>query len=79
MMWASAEADLRDVLPTVRVPTLLVYGERDVRAPVSVGRAIHAAIPDSRLVVLPDVGHAIPVEAPEQFNRELRAFLATCA
>jgi pimeloyl-ACP methyl ester carboxylesterase len=79
MTLASAEADLREVLPTVRVPTLLVYGERDVRAPVSVGRAIHAAIPDSRLVVLPDVGHAIPVEAPDQLNRELRAFLATCA
>ena len=79
MTWSSAEADLREVLPTVQVPTLLVYGERDVRAPVSVGQAIHAAIPGSRLVVLPNVGHAIPVEAPEQFNRELRAFIASCA
>jgi pimeloyl-ACP methyl ester carboxylesterase len=37
--------------------------------------AFHAAIPGSRLVVLPDVGHVSPVEAPELFNREVRRFL----
>jgi pimeloyl-ACP methyl ester carboxylesterase len=75
MMWSSAEADLRDALPGVDVPTLLLCGDRDVRAPLSVGRALHAAIPGAALVVLDGVGHVSPVEAPERFNREVRSFL----
>jgi pimeloyl-ACP methyl ester carboxylesterase len=35
---AMAEADLRDVLPTIDVPTLLVWGELDARSPLTVGR-----------------------------------------
>ena len=72
---AFAAADLRDVLPRIEVPTLLLYGDQDVRAPVAVGEALHAAIPASRLVVLPGIGHLISLEAPERFNAELRAFV----
>jgi pimeloyl-ACP methyl ester carboxylesterase len=75
MSQSVAEADLRSVLAAVDVPTLLLYGDQDVRAPSSVADALHSAIPRSRLVVMPGVGHASPVEAPELFNRHLRAFL----
>jgi pimeloyl-ACP methyl ester carboxylesterase len=75
MTWSSAEADLRDVLATVDVPTLLLYGDRDVRAPLDVAHALHAAIAGSELIILPGVGHVSPVEAPDLFNRELRNFL----
>jgi pimeloyl-ACP methyl ester carboxylesterase len=74
MARASAE-DVRDVLPHVDVPTLLVYGERDVRAPPAVAETLHAAIAGSRLVVLPDAGHACNVEAPDDFNAAVRDFL----
>jgi len=74
MARASAE-DLRDALPAVRVPALLVYGDSDVRAPLTVAEDLHAAIPGSALVVLPDVGHACSVEAPDAFNGAVRAFL----
>lgn len=73
---AFAEADLRDVLPGIDVPTLLLYGDRDVRAPLSVARDLHAAIPGSRLVVIPRAGHVCNIEAAERFNAEVRAFLA---
>jgi pimeloyl-ACP methyl ester carboxylesterase len=75
MARASAE-NLRDVLPHVNVPTLLVYGDRDVRAPLTVAEDLHAAIPGSALVVLPDAGHLGNIEAPAEFNRALRAFLS---
>lgn len=75
MTWSSADADLRDVLAAVDVPTLLLYGDRDVRAPLDVAHALHAAIPGSELIVLPGVGHVSPVEAPEVFNHEVRRFL----
>jgi pimeloyl-ACP methyl ester carboxylesterase len=75
MASSSAEADLRDVLATVDVPTLLLYGDQDVRAPQDVAEALRAAIPGSRLVTMPGVGHASPVEAPDRFSAELRRFL----
>jgi pimeloyl-ACP methyl ester carboxylesterase len=70
-----AEADLRDALPHIDVPTLLLYGDQDVRAPLVVGEDLHAAIPGSTLVVMPGVGHMINVEAAERFDAEVRAFL----
>lgn len=70
-----AEADLRDVLPRVQVPTLLLYGDEDVRSPLPVAERIHSKIPSSRLVVMPEVGHVSCIEAAEVFNGEVRAFL----
>ena len=74
MARASAE-DVRDVLPHIEVPTLLVYGDRDVRAPLTVAEALQAAISGSRLVVLPDAGHLCNIEAPDEFNVAVRDFL----
>jgi pimeloyl-ACP methyl ester carboxylesterase len=70
-----AEADLRDVLPRIDVPTLLLYGDEDVRAPLNVAEDLHAAIPGSKLEVMPGVGHVSSVEAGERFNAGVRAFL----
>jgi pimeloyl-ACP methyl ester carboxylesterase len=72
---AFAAADLRDVLTQIEVPTLLMFGDADQRAPRDVGLALHAAIPRSRLVWLKGVGHQANLEAPERFNAELRRFL----
>mgnify|MGYP003287395470 CR=1 FL=1 len=63
------------MLPHIDVPTLLMYGDRDVRAPLTVAEALHAAIPGSRLVVLPDAGHLCNIEAPDEFNDAVRHFL----
>jgi pimeloyl-ACP methyl ester carboxylesterase len=75
MVRAFAEADLRDALPGIAAPTLLLYGELDERAPLSVARGSLAAIPGAELVVLPDVGHCTNLEAPDAFNREVRTFV----
>ena len=74
MARASAE-DLRDVLPVIRVPTLLVYGDKDVRAPLTVAEDLRAAIPGSTLAVLSQTGHLVNIEAPEEFNETVRNFL----
>jgi len=74
-MRAFAEADLRDVLPRIDVPTLLLCGEEDVRAPQSVWDPLHARIRGSKCVIIPAVGHVIDIEAAERFNAEVRAFL----
>lgn len=72
-----AEHDARDVLPRITVPTLLLYGERDVRAPAPVAEAMQAQIPGSRLVFMPGVGHMGHLESPDRFNAEVRGFLRT--
>lgn len=76
---ASGHADYRDVLPTIAVPTLLLYGAEDVRAPLPVAWELHRRIPGSTLVVIPDVGHLAFAEAPEAFNAEVRRFLSSGA
>ena len=75
MARAFAEADLRDVLPSIDVPTLLLYGDADQRSPRDVAEALHAAIPGSQLVWLHGVGHQSNLEAPARFNEEARTFL----
>jgi pimeloyl-ACP methyl ester carboxylesterase len=75
MARAFAGADLRYVLPRIDVPTLLLYGDADVRAPLAIAKALHASIPASKLVVIPGAGHLSNVEAPERFNAEVREFL----
>jgi pimeloyl-ACP methyl ester carboxylesterase len=72
---ALAETDLTDMLPEVDVPTLLLYGELDVRAPEVVRAPIHAGIAHSRLVVIPEVGHMVDMQAAERCNDEIAAFL----
>ena len=78
MARASAE-DVRGVLPDITVPTLLVYGDGDVRAPLTVAEDLHAAISGSTLVVLPDTGHLCNIEALKTSTGRSGAFSATGA
>ena len=57
------------------MPTLLVYGEKDMRSPLSVAEAMHASIPGSQLVVIPGAGHMVDMKAADRLNSEVRKFL----
>jgi pimeloyl-ACP methyl ester carboxylesterase len=75
MAHALAEADLRGELPSIRMPTLLIYGDADERSSPSVAQDLHRRIPKSRLVMLPGLGHECALEDPDRFNFEVRTFL----
>lgn len=75
MARSMAEADLREVLPSIRVPTLVLHGELDERAPGPVAADLHASIPTSTLVVISGVGHMCNAEAPDEFNAQVRQFI----
>jgi pimeloyl-ACP methyl ester carboxylesterase len=70
-----AETDQRDLLPRIAVPTLLIWGDRDVRSPLGVAHQFEQAIPGARLVVIPGAGHVSNLERPRQFNDVVREFL----
>ena len=57
-----AQADRTRALGDLRAPTLVVHGEADPLVDVTGGRATAAAIPEARLVVIPGMGHDLPVE-----------------
>ena len=58
------------------VPTLLIWGAEDKVVPLSAGQAYNSAIPGSKLVVLPGVGHHPEIERPAEFVEQLQNFLS---
>ncbi len=73
-LFTMAECDIRDLLPHVTVPTLLIWGEQDARSPLRVAHEFEQAIPGARLVVIPDAGHVTNLEQPDAFNDAVRDF-----
>jgi pimeloyl-ACP methyl ester carboxylesterase len=73
-LFVMAEADQRDLLPHIDVPTLLVWGELDARSPLNVARQFEEAIPDTQLVVIPGAGHVSNLEEPEKVTDAIREF-----
>ena len=57
------------------VPTLIIWGEEDRVIPLKIGRMLAEAIPDSKLVVLPEIGHAPHEEASETTVPIILSFL----
>ncbi len=62
-------------LPTIQVPTLLVWGLNDTITPPSVGHEFNRLIPNSELWFIDYCGHAPMMEHPARFNRLLERFL----
>lgn len=67
--------DSTDLLPSVKVPTLIVVGEEDAITPPEVARKMHEDIPRSELVVIPEAGHLSSLESPQAFNGAFANFL----
>jgi proline iminopeptidase len=63
-----------DRLPTIKVPTLITVGDHDEVAP-SIAEAIHAGIPGSKLVILPQSGHMTFVDQPGLFLKTVSDFV----
>lgn len=60
--------DVRDQLADLTTPTLIISGEHDFICGPTWGRRLHAAIPNSRLVLLHDSGHLGHLEEPATFT-----------
>jgi 3-oxoadipate enol-lactonase len=78
---AAALAAMRDrpdsshILASIRVPALVIVGDADTLTPPSEAEAMARALADSWLVKIPRAGHLANLEAPDQFNAAVAAFL----
>jgi pimeloyl-ACP methyl ester carboxylesterase len=54
----NAQIDVRPILPTVQVPTLVLHRRTDARVPIEIGRNLAAQIPSARFIEYPDGDHA---------------------
>jgi pimeloyl-ACP methyl ester carboxylesterase len=56
----------------IKVPATLILGERDMMTPARAGKALAAALPNSRTVVLSGAGHMMMVERPDELLAALQ-------
>ena len=68
--------DADRVLPTIRVPTLLLSGAADRWSPVAQHETMQRRIPRATLAVVEDAGHMAPIEQPDAVASVLRVWLA---
>jgi pimeloyl-ACP methyl ester carboxylesterase len=61
-------------LRAIRVPSLVIVGDRDVFVPLDQAVRLHRQLPDSRLLVVPDSGHVVTVTHPALFNQAAMTF-----
>ena len=56
----------------ITVPTTVILGERDMMTPAKAGKALAAAVPNARTVVLPGAGHMMMAERPDELLEALK-------
>jgi pimeloyl-ACP methyl ester carboxylesterase len=59
----------------IDLPTLLICGEDDALTPVKYSQYMREEIPNARIVIIPDAGHSVMLEKPDELNNALRSFL----
>jgi non-heme chloroperoxidase len=70
-----ADVDHRTALKAIDAPTLVCHGRHDQFVALAHGEALVAGLPDARLRVFEESGHAPFLEEPAAFRAELLAFL----
>ena len=74
---ALARTDLRDVLPRIHVPTLVLCGELDGVTAPAIGTRLIGEIYGARRVIFAGAGHMSNLERSEEYNATVRDFLGT--
>lgn len=70
------EQNKTDQLETIKTPTLLMWGDRDVLVPDHLSARFAAALPRDTLIVYPNVGHVPMEEIPERSVKDAIDFLS---
>ena len=71
--------DLRELMPLVREPSLLIWGTADADTPLWMGKVFAEKLPDAGLVEVPGAGHYAYLEQPGFVYRVLDAYFGKAA
>lgn len=67
--------EITALLPTIRAPTLLLWGEDDSFQPIRYAHRLQRDIPDATLVPIADARHFVMLDRPDEVSAQLRRFL----
>lgn len=67
--------DIRELLPNIKCPSLLIWGENDTATPLEDAKIIEKLIPDSGLCVIKGTGHFSFCERPYEANAIINSFI----
>ena len=67
--------DIREILPNIKCPTLLIWGENDTATPLEDAKTIESLIPDAGLCIIKGTGHFSFCEKPYEAHAILRSFI----
>ncbi|HRI03373.1 MAG TPA: alpha/beta hydrolase [Pyrinomonadaceae bacterium] len=59
------------------IPTLIVWGDRDRTINVATAEILHRLMPNSRVIIMPEIGHLPMIERPQQSAEDLLRFRAS--
>jgi 2-hydroxy-6-oxonona-2,4-dienedioate hydrolase len=68
--------NMKDQLPAIKVPTLLIWGTHDNVTPPFVADEFKKLLPNAQLIWMDKTGHAPMMERPDEFNIHLAKFLS---
>lgn len=71
--------DVLDALAACDLPAAVIVGSRDPLTPVRESRRLTNVLPDATLTIVPDAGHQLMLERPDEVNEMLRELLARAA
>lgn len=67
--------DLRAGLSSINIPALAICGTADIMTPPKFSEYLAAGLPDARLHLVPDAGHQVALEAPDEVTSVVQGFL----
>ncbi len=70
-------SDSTELLPTLKIPVLVLVGDHDTLTPPSVAFHMHNHMPHAMPVQIADAGHMAPLEQPDAVSKAMRTFLVT--
>jgi pimeloyl-ACP methyl ester carboxylesterase len=71
---ASAGFNICENLKSLNKPVLIPVGKKDITTPVWASEMIHEWLPQSELIIIPDAGHLIILDHPDEFNNLVNSF-----
>ena len=72
---AIRDMDLRELIRDIRLPTLVIVGDKDPATPPKMAEEIQSRIPGARLEVVPDAAHLLNIEQDVVFDAALTSLL----